>query len=189
MIRIDFVTDLGAKVAVDVEDETRLLAVQRQYGRLGWTSGEIPAGGYQFPLDNAEDFDWSLIGARKWVNPEGEEMIIHKGLAYRRRDLEAVDSRKLTLPKAVKYSRGARGTDPEHVREVQGEFSYVTLVFFRGGRRQDRYAAPQNESQVRPAQTQVGQPQTGQIPAPRPRPAPAAVPRPTVTPRRISTSH
>ncbi|WP_102125876.1 single-stranded DNA-binding protein [Deinococcus planocerae] len=143
MLHIEFITDLGARVTVDVESEGKLLDVQRQYGRLGWTSGDVPTGGYQFPLENEPDFDWSLIGARKWTNPEGEEMILHKGHAYRRRELEAVDSRKLKLPAAVKYSRGAKNADPDHVREkADGEFEYVTLAIFRGGRRQERYAVP-----------------------------------------------
>lgn len=143
MLHIEFITDLGAKVTVDVESADKLLDVQRQYGRLGWTSGEVPVGGYQFPLENEPDFDWSLIGARKWTNPDGEEMILHRGHAYRRRELEAVDSRKMKLPAAVKYSRGAKNTDPEHVREkADGEFEYVTLAIFRGGKRQERYAVP-----------------------------------------------
>ncbi|WP_034385706.1 single-stranded DNA-binding protein [Deinococcus sp. YIM 77859] len=143
MLHIEFITDLGAKVTVDVESVDKLLDVQRQYGRLGWTSGEVPPGGYQFPLENEPDFDWSLIGARKWTSPDGEEMILHRGHAYRRRELEAVDSRKMKLPAAVKYSRGAKNTDPEHVREkADGEFEYVTLAIFRGGKRQERYAVP-----------------------------------------------
>jgi len=154
MLHIDFITDLGARVSVDVESADKVLDMQRQYGRLGWTSGETPNGGYQFPFDNEPDFDWSLIGARKWTNPEGEEMVIHRGHAYRRRELEAVDSRKMKLPAAVKYSRGAKSTDPEHVREkADGEFEYVTLAMFRGGKRQDRFATP-----GRPAVSQAGTP-------------------------------
>ncbi|GGM10119.1 single-stranded DNA-binding protein [Deinococcus aerophilus] len=172
MLHIEFVTDLGAQVTVDVEGPDKLLEVQRQYGRLGWTSGTVPGGGYQFPLDNEPDFDWALIGARKWTNPDGEEMVIHKGLAYRRRELEAVDSRKMKLPAAVKYSRGARATDPEHVREkADGEFEYVTLAIFRGGRRQDRYAVPGSPRAAAPAASQPARP----APA-RPQPAPRAAP-------------
>ena len=163
MLHIEFLTDLGAKVTVDVESADKLLDVQRQYGRLGWTSGEIPAGGYQFPLDNEADFDWSLIGARKWTNPEGEELVMHKGHAYRRRELEAVDSRKMKLPAAVKFSRGAKSTDPEHVREkADGEFEYVTLAIFRGGKRQERYAMPQGQGKrqhaPQPAAAQTARP-------------------------------
>jgi len=88
-----------------------------------------------------------LIGARKWTNPEGEELIMHRGHAYRRRELEAVENRKMKLPAAVKYSRGAKNTDPEHIREkADGEFEYVTLCMFRGGKRQERFAAPRTEA-------------------------------------------
>ncbi|WP_221091479.1 single-stranded DNA-binding protein [Deinococcus aquaedulcis] len=173
MLHIEFTTDLGARVTVDVENADKLLDVQRQYGRLGWTSGDVPTGGYQFPLDNEPDFDWSLLGARKWTSPEGEELIIHKGHAYRRRELEAVDSRKMKLPAAVKYSRGAKSTDPEHVREKSdGEFEYVTLAIFRGGKRQERYATPGGRAPGQAA------PQSARPAAPRPapqaaRPAPA----------------
>lgn len=129
MLHIEFTTDLGARVTVDVESPAQLLDTQRQYGRLGWTSGDVPSGGYQFPLENEADFDWTLIGARRWTSPDGEELVIHRGHAYRRRELEAVDSRKMKLPAAVKYSRGAKSTDPEHVREKSdGEFEARRLV-------------------------------------------------------------
>lgn len=172
MLHIEFLTDLGAKVTVDVESADKLLEVQRYYGRLGWTSGEVPAGGYQFPLENETDFDWALLGARKWTNPEGEDMILHRGLAYRRRELEAVDSRKMKLPAAVKYSRGARPTDPEHVREKSdGEIEYVTLAIFRGGKRQERYALPAHASagaapRQQPARGTQGAAQPPQRPTP-----------------------
>lgn len=169
MLHIEFLTDLGAKVTVDVESADKLLEVQRQYGRLGWTSGDIPSGGFQFPLDNEPDFDWSLLGARKWTNPEGEEMIMHRGHAYRRRELEAVDSRKMKLPAAIKYSRGAKSTDPDHVREKSdGEFEYVTLAIFRGGKRQERFAIPGGQ-QRQPAPVQpVARPGAAQTGGTRP---------------------
>lgn len=181
MLKIEFLTDLGARVSVDVENEGRLLEVQRHYGRLGWTSGEIPSGGYQFPLDNEPDFDWSLIGARKWTSPDGEELVIHRGHAYRRRELEAVDSRKLKLPAAIKYSRGAKVSDPPHVREkADGDIEYVSLAIFRGGKRQDRYAVPgqghaaaprSSAARPAPAQARPTPPQAVQArPAPAPRP-------------------
>ncbi|THF83646.1 single-stranded DNA-binding protein [Deinococcus sp. KSM4-11] len=178
MLHIEFLTDLGARVTVDVDSADKLLDVQRQYGRLGWTSGEVPTGGYQFPLDNEPDFDWTLIGARKWISPDGEELVIHKGHAYRRRELEAVDSRKMKLPAAVKYSRGAKSTDPDHLREKSdGEFEYVTLAIFRGGKRQDRYALPGGGG--RAAQPQPSQPQAARPAPTRPAPsAPAARPAP-----------
>ena len=166
MLQIEFLTDLGARVLVSVENEGKLLDVQRHYGRLGWTSGEIPAGGYQFPLENEADFDWSLIGARKWKSPEGEELVIHRGHAYRRRELEAVDSRKLKLPAAIKYSRGAKVSDPPHVREkADGDIEYVSLAIFRGGKRQERYAVPGN----RPAPGPAARPAAPQPQRPAPR--------------------
>lgn len=180
MLRIEFVTDLGARVSVEVEGAEKLLDIQRQYGRLGWTSGEVPQGGYLFPLENEPDFDWSLIGARKFTNSDGEEMVMHRGHAYRRRELEAVDSRKLKLPAAIKYSRGAKNSDPEHVREkADGEFEYVTLAIFRGGKRQDRFALPAGRAQApqggpRPTAPAGPRPQAAQAPAGRPAPAPAA---------------
>lgn len=166
MLNMQFTTDLGAKVTVEFEHPNQALDLQRQYGRLGWTSGEIPNGGYTFPLDNEPDFDWSLIGARPWTNPEGEVMIIHRGHAYRRRELEAVDNRKMKLPKAVKYSRGAKPTDPAHIREASdGEIQYVTLAIFRGGKRQERFATPEHKQPAAPAQG------TGSAPAATPRQA------------------
>lgn len=188
MLHLEFLTDLGAKVTVDVESADKLLDVQRQYGRLGWTSGEIPSGGYQFPHDNEADFDWSLIGARKWTNPEGEDMVIHRGHAYRRRELEAVDSRKMKLPAAVKYSRGAKSTDPEHVREKSdGEFEYVTLVIFRGGKRQERYAIPGGRAAgFQPSQGSAARPapsRTEQHRAEPGRPAPRVAEAPTAPAR------
>lgn len=153
MLHIEFLTDLGARVTVDVQSADQLLDVQRKYGRLGWTSGDVPTGGYQFPFENETDFDWALIGARKWTSPDGEEMVWHRGHAYRRRELEAVDSRKMKLPAAVKYSRGAKPTDPDHLREKSdGEIEYVTLAIFRGGKRQERYAERSQPQRQQPAQ-------------------------------------
>lgn len=157
MPTITFTTDLGATVSVDVQDAEHVLEAQRTYGRLGWTSGPTPHGGHLFPLDNERDFDWALIGARKFTNSDGEEMVLHRGHAYRRRELEAVDSKKLKLPAAVKYSRGAKGTDPDHIREkADGEFEYVTLAIFRGGRRQERLAVPVQGAPSRSAGTGTG---------------------------------
>ncbi|MFT2722065.1 single-stranded DNA-binding protein [Deinococcus sp. A31D244] len=187
MLHIEFTTDLGARVTVDVESPAQLLDTQRQYGRLGWTSGDVPSGGYQFPLENEADFDWTLIGARRWTSPDGEELVIHRGHAYRRRELEAVDSRKMKLPAAVKYSRGAKSTDPEHVREKSdGEFEYVTLAIFRGGKRQDRYATPrQNAQGAQPTQASRPAPQAA---APSTRPAPQAATRPAPRPAPVAAS-
>lgn len=141
MIDLHLTGPLGEQVTIHVEDAKDLYPTLGKWGSRGYTSGEVPVGGYVLPLDNEVDFDWSLIGARRWVNGEGEEMIIHRGHAYRRREFEAVDSRKMKLPAAVKYSRGAKPTDPPHIREKgDGEIEYVCLAIFRGGKRQEIFA-------------------------------------------------
>ncbi|MBB6099150.1 hypothetical protein HNR42_002586 [Deinobacterium chartae] len=140
-LRVEFVTDLGARVSLEVQNENELLEVQRRYGRLGWYSGDVPPGGFQFPLDNEPDFDWALLGGRKFKNDEGEDCVWCRGAVYKRRELAAVDTKKLRLPAAVKYSRGARPGDPDYLREKSdGEIEYVTLAIFRGGRRNEAYA-------------------------------------------------
>ena len=138
MIDLHLTGPIGEQITLHVEDAKQLYPTLSKWGKLGYTSGSVPPGGYIFPLDNEVDFDWGLIGAREWTNPDGEVMIMHKGHAYRRREFEAVDSRKMQLPKAVKYSRGAKPTDPEHLREKSdGEIEYVTLAIFRGGKRKE----------------------------------------------------
>lgn len=159
MLHIEFTTDLGARVTVDVERPEQLLEVQRRYGRLGWYSGDVPAGGFQFPLENEPDFDWTLLGGRKFTTEDGEEAVYCRGAVWKRRELAAVDTRKLRLPQAVKYSRGARPTDPEHLREKSdGEIEYVTLAIFRGGRRNPTYATPGDAARAaRPAPSRVAE--------------------------------
>lgn len=75
MLKIEFTTDLGAKVTIDVPSESDIVSTLKKYGQLGWTSGQVPVGGFQFPLEAEADFDWSLISAKKWTNAEGEETI------------------------------------------------------------------------------------------------------------------
>lgn len=138
---MEFTTDLGAKVTVSFERAEQVLDIQRQYGKLGWVSGDLPSGGFQFPLENEHDFDWALIGARPFTSDDGEACVWCRGAVWKRRELEAVQTKKMTLPAAVKYSRGAKPTDPAHIREkADGDIEYVTLAMFRGGKRQDRYA-------------------------------------------------
>ena len=107
---------LGTSISVEVPDERELLGVLRRYGRQGWTSGEIPAGGLSLPLAMADNFDWTLIGARPYTSPDGEQAVIYKGQSYKRRELDEVDTKKIKLPRIVKYSRGARPTDPVHLQ-------------------------------------------------------------------------
>lgn len=111
-----------------------LRELQRAYGKRGYRpAGEVPGGGFQLPYAQHDTFDFSLIGAKEWISPEGEKFLIHDGQVYKQRVLEEVDSRKMKLPAAVKYSRGAKPSDPELVKEKSdGEFSYRTLIVFRG---------------------------------------------------------
>jgi hypothetical protein len=125
---------IGSQVTVYAQDPAELRALQRAYGKCGYRpAGEVPGGGFQLPYAQHDTFDFSLIGATPWTSPEGDKCVIHDGQVYKQRVLEKVDSRKMQLPEAVKYSRGARNTDPEHVREkAEGEFEYRTLIVFRG---------------------------------------------------------
>jgi hypothetical protein len=64
----------------------------------------------------------------------------------------------MKLGRAIKYSRGARSTDPaEGVEGEEGSaFRYVTLAVFRGeGRRWEQYAVPR-EAPRRSASSQGG---------------------------------
>jgi len=151
MATVRFINELGAEVLVPVKGDTAsqvrkaVLRTLRDYGRMGWRSGDVPPGGFRFPLANEPDFDWRLIGGRRGTcTVEGEERegVWYAGLFYTRRDLEP--NRRMKLAAAVKYSRGAKNTDPaEIVEEGDGSFRYVTLAVFRGeGRRREEYAVP-----------------------------------------------
>lgn len=147
-IAIHFTTDLGAQVSVSAASADQVLELQRRYGKRGWYSGTIPPGGLILPYDNEHDFDWRLIGGRRFADKEtGEIMVWCRGHAWKRRELAAVESKKMTLPAAIKYSRGAKPTDPPAIREQgDGEIEYVTLCIFRGGTRRDTYAVPGDEA-------------------------------------------
>ncbi len=55
----------------------------------------------------------------------------HGGQFYTRREL--AEQQRKGLARAVRYSRGARSTDPpEIVEDGGGDFRYVTLAVFRG---------------------------------------------------------
>ena len=151
MATVRFLNDLGAEVLVPVKGDTpdqvrrAVLSLLREYGRMGWRSGDVPRGGFRFPLANEPDFDWRLIGGRRCtmkVDGEDREGVWYAGHFYTRRELEP--NRRMKLAAAVKYSRGAKNTDPrESVEEGEGSFSYVTLAVFRGdGRRREEYAVP-----------------------------------------------
>lgn len=158
MAEIRFRTELGAEVLVPLKGESAreirrdVLRAMRDFGRYGWRAAQVPPGGLRFPLASEPDFDWTLLGARRGtctVDHEEREGVWYDGQFYTRRELEA--NPRMKLARAVKYSRGAKNTDPaEVVEEGDGSFRYVTLAVFRGeARRRDEYAAP-NENQVHP---------------------------------------
>ncbi len=149
MSMIRFFSDLGTEVFVPVDGKTaqqvrlNVLRTLREFGRMGWRSGQVPRGGFRFPLANEPDFDWHLIGARRGtctIDGAERQGVWFAGQFYTRRELEP--NARMKLVAAVKYSRGAKNTDPPAiVEEGDGSFKYVTLAVFRGdGRRKEEYA-------------------------------------------------
>jgi hypothetical protein len=160
MAEVRFLTDLGAEVFVPVQGDTpqtlkcAVLQAQRALGGLEWRCCPLPPGGFHFPLASEPDFDWRLLGARRGTcRMDGEERdgVWYAGQFYTRRALDP--NPRMKLGRAIKYSRGARSTDPAEM--VEGEegsaFRYVTLAVFRGeGKRREQYAVPR-EPAPRPA--------------------------------------
>lgn len=125
---------LGEQVTLQVENQQDMLTKQRAWGKRGWTpgSGEIPAGGFTLPYCMSTTFDWAMIGASSF-EIEGQHCVKHRGHIYKRREFEAQTGGK-KMPASVKYSRGAKPTDPAHLKEGdEGGVQYVTLIVFRGG--------------------------------------------------------
>lgn len=131
---ITFTTDLGASVTITTTLDT-VHDIQRTLGRAGWTSITLPPGGLLLPLDIEPDFDWSLIGARKATFGD-DTRVLWRGNWYTRRELEErPPSKKLPngMPRAIRYSRGARTTDDDDTIETsEGGIRMITLATFRG---------------------------------------------------------
>jgi hypothetical protein len=151
MAHIRFIADLDAEVSVPIDGANpralrrSVFHALRVFGHMGWRSGRIPRGGYRFPLASESDFDWRLIGGRRGtctIDGEERQGVWHAGQFYTRREL--AEQQRKGLARAVKYSRGARSTDPpEIVEDGGGDFRYVTLAVFRGdGRRREELAIP-----------------------------------------------
>ncbi len=145
---IHFSTPLGAQISVELEPSENPSDALRKYGAMGWTSGDIVKnGGLRLPLDNFEHFDWRLIGARpaELRNNQTQNLesgVWYKGEFFKKRDLEPVENKKMKLAAAVKYSRGAKESDPSEIRERSGDFEYVTLIVFRGAGHLPEYDKP-----------------------------------------------
>jgi hypothetical protein len=154
---VALISPLGAQIQVPFEVEsteavpTRLLEVLRDFGGRGFHA-PVPIGGYRFPLANADDFDWRLIGARPGSKKFPKERggtetklgLWHAGHFYVRREGEEVQRASAQMPEAVWYSRFSSGNEPPGtVIEESGRAAYVRLITFRGdGRKVHRYADP-----------------------------------------------
>lgn len=131
---------LGEQVTVELESAKDLYPTLGKWGRLGFYSGETPTGGFLLPLENEIDFNWALIGGRTFTGQEGEQCVWCRGHVYKRREFEAQNTGK-KMPAAIKYSRGAKPTDPPHLKEGdEGGVQYITLINFRGGKRNEAFA-------------------------------------------------
>lgn len=143
-----FFDDIGTEITMYAQNPAQMRELQRHYGKSGWrVKREERRGGLILPYDQHDSFDFSLLGARFWKSPEGETLLLCGGHAYRQRILEQVDSRKMQLPAAIKYSRGAKPSDPPHlVEKAEGEFAYVTLVVFKtAGKAHPSLSLPQGQ--------------------------------------------
>lgn len=135
-MQVRFRSPTGHVVSVEC-DESQFLEVLARFGARRFIPESLPPGGLSFPYANHEGFNWALIGAKAGtVERAGQqtEGVWWGGNFYTKREFEEESSRKTgKRPQAVKYSRGAKSTDPVEVREKSdGEIEYVTLISFRG---------------------------------------------------------
>lgn len=163
---IELVNQVGMRVQMGVSDIEDAYAVMRWYGGAGWTSGEVPAGGFRLPYAMANTFCFALIGAREFEFRDDDgnvcHALSHRGSTYKRREYAASTKGK-KMPAAVKYSRGALPTDPPHLKE--GEESgaqFVTLITFKGAGRsipelEKRGAPVANEEREKPRAVSTAQ--------------------------------
>jgi len=156
---LHLVGPLGTSLSVETTDDT-LLSTLRKYGKNGWSSGDIPAGGLVLPYCMADTFDWTLIGARPYTNADGEQAVMHRGHSYKRRDFEAKTT-GVKMPACIKYSRGAKPTDPPHLKEGdESGVQYVTLIMFKGtGKALNQYEVPSTNKPTEQRQQPTQAPQ------------------------------
>jgi len=131
---LELQNQIGMRISLNIGSLEEAYALMRKYGNSGWTSSELPPGGIVLPYDMADLFDFRLIGGWEWTSPEGEFGIMYRGQFYKKRGPFApVDTKKMKMGAAIKYSRGGRSTDPPHlVEKGSGEDTYVTLATFKG---------------------------------------------------------
>ena len=129
------VNALGIELTLHVDSPQAALAAVRHYASAGFLPKRtLKHGGVTLPYAQHDTFDFRLLGARPYTDRDGNLGVLCDGHFYKKRVLEAVDSRKMKLPPVIKYSRGAKNSDPDHLREkTEGDFEYVTLISFKGG--------------------------------------------------------
>ena len=129
---IRLVDALGMEINVEVKSVPNSYEVRKYMGGKGFFNPTaIPSGGYSRPYDEANTFDWSLIGA-EMSELEGDKGVWCGNLFYKHREYpEEVTGKKMKAK--IKYSRGARQTDlPHTIEQATGDVSYVTLISFSG---------------------------------------------------------
>jgi hypothetical protein len=137
-------------LSIPVKSIEDALLVRRTVGARGWTSGDVPTGGYVFPYAMADSFDFALIGAREFTQTDKEtgevtKKLQHRGQYYTRRDEPAINKGAKKLPARVWYSRGAKAADG--VDKDSDGFAYVCLISFVGAGDSIReYEKPKQQS-------------------------------------------
>jgi hypothetical protein len=190
------VTNLvGMKLHVAVASVDDAYAKMRALGARGFSTGEQPAGGYSLPYRMADTFDFSLIGGRYFEHEKDGvkfKCVDHRGQLYTRRDYEA-ETRGQRKPAKIKFSRGAKPTDPPHLKEGdENSPQYVTLISFvgngfpieelekpKGGRNGSTRTAPPAaaaSTATQPAAAASAPADAAPTPAPTPAVRPAAAP-------------
>jgi len=131
---IELRNQVGMRLFVKINTIEEAYAILNKLGPTGWYSGDVRDMFGRFPLDMADIFNWSLIGGREAkVKVDGQEtdVVFQGGHMWTRREFDADPKKK--MPAKVKYSRGAKPTDPPEIREKgQGDIEYVTLITFSG---------------------------------------------------------
>lgn len=134
-------TYTGIRINLNIVSSSDAFAKMRKLGTMGWTSGEIPDGGLILSYDMVDLYDWALIGANEGTFQaieDGETItkkcVYYRGSRYTRRDNLAKKENGVSYPAMISYSRGAKETDPVHIREGATGLNkgYITLARFKG---------------------------------------------------------
>lgn len=152
--QLHLVNQIGLRISIDISNIGDAYEKARLFGRGGWTSiEEIPPGGLHLPYCMADKFDWSLLGAEPGTCKAVRGGVLKdcpgvwfRGMFYYRRDLPANEAKG--MPEAIKFSRGAKGTDDEQAAEGdEKSVQFVTLIIFKGkGREIPMLCKPQNKN-------------------------------------------